>query len=54
MPSWGPDAAEQRFRLGQDRYRGGRRDSGTNAKCFAYSSAKRYSLRRYDANSDAK
>ena len=44
---------KQRLWLGADRYRSGRRDAGTNAKRFAHSCIKRYSLRRYDTNSDA-
>ena len=53
MPSWRPDTAKQRLRLGPDRYRRGRRDARTNAKCFTHSRVKRYSLRRYDTNSDS-
>ena len=52
MPSWRPDTAEQRLWLGASRYRSGRRDAGSNAKRFAHSSINRYSLRRYDTNSD--
>jgi hypothetical protein len=52
MPSWGPDTAKQRLWLGSDRYRSRRRDTRTNAKCFADPCVKRYSLRRDDTNSD--
>ena len=45
--------AEQRLWLGPGRHRRRRRDTGTNAKRFAHSCVKRYSLRRYDTNSDA-
>ena len=53
MPSWRPDTAKQRLRLGPDRYRCSCRDARTNAKCFAHSGVKRHSLRRYDTNSDS-
>jgi len=46
-------SAKQRLWLGASRYRHGRRDPGTNAKCFAHSCVKRYPLQRYDTNSDA-
>ena len=39
-------SAKQRLRLGQDRYRRCRGDAGANAKRFAHSCIKRYSLRR--------
>lgn len=49
---WRGGPPEQRLWLGAGRYRSGRRDAGSNAKCFAHSCVKRYSLRRYDTNSD--
>jgi hypothetical protein len=53
MPSWRPDTTKQRLRLGQNRYRCGCRDARTNAKRFAHSCIKRYSVWRYDANRNA-
>ena len=53
MPSWRPDTAQQRLWLGPGRHCRGRRDPGTNAKCFAHSCVKRYSVRRYHTNSDS-
>ena len=53
MPSWRPDTAQQRLWLGSNRYRSGRRDARTNAKCLAYSCVKRYPLRGYESDSDS-
>ena len=50
---WHGGPPKQRLWLGPGRCRSGRRDAGTNAKCFAHSRVKRYPLRRYDTNSDA-
>jgi hypothetical protein len=49
---WRGGSPKQRLWLGPGRYRSGRRDAGTNAKRFAHSCVKRYSLRRDDTNSD--
>jgi len=53
MPSWRPDTAQQRLWMGPGRHCRRRGDAGTNAKCFADSCVKRYSVRPYDTNSDA-
>jgi hypothetical protein len=50
---WRGGPPKQRLWLGPGRYRSGRRDAGPNAKRFAHSCVKRYSLRRDDTNSDA-
>jgi hypothetical protein len=52
MPSWRPDATQQRLWLGANRYSSGRRNSGTDTKCLAYSCIKRYPLRGYESDSD--
>ena len=53
MSSRRSDTSEQRFWLGANRYSSSCRDSGTNTICFAYTSFNRYSMRRYDTNSDS-